>query len=647
MASVESALSDLPADLDETYSRTLKAIDRQYWEHARAAFQILAACNRPLKVEELAEAIVVVPHCKAFDTDDRLFDPKQIITICGGLIVRIADTNEVVFAHYSVQEYMLSTRILYGDVAFFALSKGGAGQRLGDICLTYLLSFDEPESIYEGIREHFPFLDYALHHWHIHVQIYEEDHLVRLPSLCASFLDVRRNHAFFNWLSLLSSKALFRLGWVLGDDPEEPINGMMVLGRNDIAQALLPQWRARHSHGRSCDNVLRLAIQTADLETLSAAFDAGCNINSIHSARSTPSVIAARTGNVDIVRAVLRAGAVINVDVQDSGKSTHLPATQHTSACPALEVGIAYKHVAVVRALLESGADPNARGTRGESMLAVVLRSRSSSSSDRLNMIELLLQYGADINGRGAHGTVLHHALIFGLSGLARYLLANGADVSVVAGDFGTTLQAAAYRSDPEIVSQLIDSGLDVNERGGWFGTALQAATHECRIEMIRLLISNGADVNLAVPIGQTPSSFITRELSIRSDRQQVPADVHPQASSLSLACYFGDLESVKLLLEAGAQVKIGQEAYSSPLQWLIVRKDWSSTRREIARLLIGAGARLLVSAGQNIPEGGARTTSATFLVEDSDQWHRPLHVDMEEGLKILIDALLDARKGS
>jgi hypothetical protein len=110
--SVESALSDLPNTLDETYDRILGNIDSQNLDYARTAFAILVVTCRPLKVEELAEAVVVVPYSKAIDIDDRLFDPKYIIKICGGLVVWVADTNEVRFAHYSVREYLLSSRIL-------------------------------------------------------------------------------------------------------------------------------------------------------------------------------------------------------------------------------------------------------------------------------------------------------------------------------------------------------------------------------------------------------------------------------------------------------------------------------------------------------------------------------------------------------
>jgi len=50
-------LEDLPSTLDETYERVLREINEASREHALCLLQCLAVAHRPLRVEELAEAL--------------------------------------------------------------------------------------------------------------------------------------------------------------------------------------------------------------------------------------------------------------------------------------------------------------------------------------------------------------------------------------------------------------------------------------------------------------------------------------------------------------------------------------------------------------------------------------------------------------
>ena len=53
-------LKNLPETLDDTYARILTEIDKSDLQEARSALQWLAFSNRPLRVEEVAEAAVVI-----------------------------------------------------------------------------------------------------------------------------------------------------------------------------------------------------------------------------------------------------------------------------------------------------------------------------------------------------------------------------------------------------------------------------------------------------------------------------------------------------------------------------------------------------------------------------------------------------------
>jgi hypothetical protein len=57
--SLRSALSELPATLDDTYERMLQNIHAEKREHALRLLQCMVAAIRPLKVEELAEILAI------------------------------------------------------------------------------------------------------------------------------------------------------------------------------------------------------------------------------------------------------------------------------------------------------------------------------------------------------------------------------------------------------------------------------------------------------------------------------------------------------------------------------------------------------------------------------------------------------------
>lgn len=497
---VERALSALPETLDETYNRILLAIDMQYLEHARSAFEFLVVARRPLKVEELAEAVVIVPYCKAFDIDDRFFDPKDIISICGGLIVRQEETNEVRFAHYSVQEYLLSSRISRN----FALSLLDAHRTVADACLTYLLSFDRPDSTYKGMMDDYPFLDYAICHWHGHAYLNVQDSSPRLPSLCATFFNVERNHAFVNWLSMFEHDLY--VNWTCGNKSEQPIKAMMVMGRPHIAHALLPEWKSQHIHGHSCGPVLSLATRTSNIRVLESALELGCDVNGASAEYPMPLKIAAYQGDVEMVQTILRAGADVNSSVLELNSMLHFP------VITALHAAVANSRPDVVRILLAAGANIHTIEHMDgitRSLLAVAIRDGPAERAV-LEIVQLLLVHGADINeANELDGTPLHAALEEGRSAIARHLLDAGADTSVIAGPFATTLQAAAYGADQELVARLIQFSAGVNDTGGIFGTALQAAVYKSRADIVQYLVQMGADVTLTAVMFQDDLSWL------------------------------------------------------------------------------------------------------------------------------------------
>ena len=93
---IRQALADLPETLDDTYSRILQMIPKNYRKAAHTALQLLAVSFRPLTVEEVAEATAIDYEIEKFDAVlQRPRDPYYIVKVCSGLVMARLDLYPV------------------------------------------------------------------------------------------------------------------------------------------------------------------------------------------------------------------------------------------------------------------------------------------------------------------------------------------------------------------------------------------------------------------------------------------------------------------------------------------------------------------------------------------------------------------------
>ncbi len=84
---LRKALQSLPKSLDETYARMLDKIPEEHVEDARRVLSCLICAFAPLAIEEIAETVGVISEGEPYyDVDNRLQEPRDILTICSGLI---------------------------------------------------------------------------------------------------------------------------------------------------------------------------------------------------------------------------------------------------------------------------------------------------------------------------------------------------------------------------------------------------------------------------------------------------------------------------------------------------------------------------------------------------------------------------------
>jgi len=200
---IRRALDDLPETLDETYERTLLDINRNIWAHAHRLFQCLVVALRPLRVEELAEFLAFEfedGESPIFQADCRPEDPREaVLSTCSSLIAIVDDSGSTVvqFSHFSVKEYLTSTRIAEGRVLRYYTPPEPAHFLVTRACLSILLQLGD--QIGKECMEDFPLVHYAARYWVKHAKV--GNALSQIEDLVKQLFDPRNPH-FACWISI-------------------------------------------------------------------------------------------------------------------------------------------------------------------------------------------------------------------------------------------------------------------------------------------------------------------------------------------------------------------------------------------------------------------------------------------------------------
>uniref|UniRef100_A0A0G4FQH0 Uncharacterized protein n=1 Tax=Chromera velia CCMP2878 TaxID=1169474 RepID=A0A0G4FQH0_9ALVE len=190
----------------------------------------------------------------------------------------------------------------------------------------------------------------------------------------------------------------------------------------------------------------------------------------------------------------------------------------------------------------------------------------------------------------------LHFACTHGRPEIFRFLVAQGAKVTVTDANNESALHFAAQGSPPDIVEFLLSQGLGVNAKGSKGDTPLLYAACEKDFENAKVLISHGADVNARSTEGETPlllaasADLLENAKLLVSHGADVNARGTEQETPLLLAASADLLENAKLLVSHGADVNARGTEGETPL--LLAA---SADLLENAKLLVSHGAEVKV----------------------------------------------------
>ncbi|PIB00933.1 Vegetative incompatibility protein HET-E-1 [Cercospora beticola] len=548
-------------------------------------------------------------------------------------------------AHFSVKEYLESTRILQGSARGFQLSSAREHWIIAQSCLAYLLFYSRhaQKSHSLGDLKAFPLLHYAAKTWYVHLSSKSTEKVAREATVLLQE-DVKHD-------------------WLLIHRPDDPWFDPFMMGPIDEAPAL---YYASY-----------LGLQSV----VQSLVDAGADVND-DSGIFSPALVAASTkGHETIVEALLKAGANLKVELalHEAATSGHakvakmlieVGATFHAAKepcdaqCTLLSTASEAGYREIVEMLIMSGVNVNTACS--PSLTPLMLASQRGD----VEIVGMLLDAGADpihraleaasLNGHrevvkkmietllerekspGANQTAgpLSEELIaacnLGLVEAAEVLIKAGANVNnrgrleTSWGVFKNVnalevvLASDEYKYSVELAGMLLTAGAVLeNPIKGRLNEALITASGAGSGILVRRLIQEGADVN----------TLMDRRMRVATLQKQRYTD---NTNALRLAIAHGHESVVKLLLAAGAQV------HRAPKSWIDLSHRNGDYQTDV-QLALNVGNEKIV---QLLLDAGAKIEDRTLVFEDKDGniYGSAIQAELTRGNKRIAQMLRGAR---
>jgi len=290
--------------------------------------------------------------------------------------------------------------------------------------------------------------------------------------------------------------------------------------KSDVAsvRALLKQKIDVNAAQGDGATALHWAAYLDDGESADLLIRSGANVNKANDVGMTPLMLACTNGSPGMVARLLRAKANPKIRLE-SGETPLMAAARAGSA-------------ESVRQLLIAGADPNAKEVwRDQTALMWAVAEMHPG------VVQALIEGGADIQARtkawyelvnptgSEDGTGVEWVQQGGFTPLlfaaregnvetARLLLDKGANVNDVAANGASALVIATHSDNPELATFLLERGADPNAAGAGYA-AIHLAILHADLELVKQLLAHRANPNLLLERA-TAGRRSSQELQLR-----------------------------------------------------------------------------------------------------------------------------------
>jgi ankyrin repeat protein len=445
----------------------------------------------------------------------------------------------------------------------------------------------------------------------------------------------------------------------LGADPDEcggkyrtPLGAASAEGHLAVVRRLIKSGANVEYSDVRMGNALQIAACRGHSDCVRVLFNAGLDLFDSDGEKGSALACAASFGHVDTIETILKlaqafdpgynsyaiAGALVAAALGDHDEAVkrlaqeldHLdtlgPMPNSGLSCTPLEAAAYGGHVAIVKLLLEMGADPT---FTNEEAFGTALVASIDGDKSSLEVIEALLSAGCDPNVAVAEscnsiGFPLYLATRSNRTDVVRVLLAHDADVNLQSGSLHTALQEAIWQNNTEIIDLLLEHHADVNvttepfsnwksEGPSWTPgydvTALQAAAWQGSEQVVRRLVALGAQLSVqvdnapftsALQIAAYCGHLSTLKALIEYGSEVDESSAFFYRTALQCAAYAGHVDCARALLLAGADVnETGPGNSMSPLTAACCSK-WATT--EMVALLGEHGAKVNAREDERLP---------------------------------------------
>ncbi|KAK6499515.1 hypothetical protein TWF506_004145 [Arthrobotrys conoides] len=427
-------------------------------------------------------------------------------------------------------------------------------------------------------------------------------------------------------------------------------------GHSEIVRVLLSAKVDPNGEVGERRTALHYAAQGGHPEVAKILIDHGANIDSPDSTRNNPLHLAAMHGGFDVAKILIEHKADVNA--QNRGKSMPLHLTNHPE---------------IITLLLDSGADIDARDSRGRSPLVAAC----IVETQKPRVVELLLEANVDISATDFMGnSALHYAIKNNHFDIVRLICENDRYAQefqkTLLGSFSWAFEFSRISMVEYFLERALDLGIDVTDlrdisertilhiavkspefprlfsewepKIKWSRiidvpdddgcTPLYDSACYTKIETVRFLLEKGANMSIATENGWTPlhTAYDSEEISelLISNNADINPLTNSRLTPLMIACQYGYPLTAKLLLRNHAEIELEDASGNTALHLSV-----SNDQYETTKLLLGDWGDPADLTSHPIADVGKR----------NHRGYTPLHVAIKLNYSPLVKLLL--QKGS